>query len=145
MNVSVRAPAPGAVPCKTIGAAGFGRACAIVGAYLWGLAANGKEGCQRVLEILENEIISAMGLMGVTSIDQLNPKYVCRAEPVMPAPPLAPWTDLPEALLTAGLDNGAYLFTRATGDGSIRARAGVAVTGDDVMVLNAGEVPARSA
>lgn len=29
---------------------------------------------------------------------------------------------LPEALLAAGLDNGAYLFTRATADGTIRAR-----------------------
>jgi trans-2,3-dihydro-3-hydroxyanthranilate isomerase len=28
----------------------------------------------------------------------------------------------PEALLAAGLDNGVYLFTRATGDGTIRAR-----------------------
>ena len=34
-----------------------------------------------MLELLENEIISAMGLMGVTSIDQLSNKYVCRAEP----------------------------------------------------------------
>ena len=42
----------------------------------WGLAADGKDGLVRVLEILENEMISAMGLLGVTSVDQLTPKYV---------------------------------------------------------------------
>ena len=40
----------------------------------WGLGADGKDGCLRMLEILENEIISAMGLLGVTSIDQLSPQ-----------------------------------------------------------------------
>ena len=45
----------------------------------WGLGADGKDGCVRMLEILENEIISAMGLMGVTSIDQLS-REVRRAQ-----------------------------------------------------------------
>ena len=60
-----------------------------------GLGAAGKEGCQTMLEILENEIISAMGLLGVTSIDQLNGKYVCRCEPVMPAHEMSMWTNMP--------------------------------------------------
>lgn len=48
----------------------------------WGLAAAGQAGLVRVLELLEDEIIIAMGLLGVTRIDQLNPSYVAKAEPV---------------------------------------------------------------
>ncbi len=48
----------------------------------WGLAAGGTAGVVRVLELLQEEIEIAMGLMGVTSIDQLNPSYVTKAEPV---------------------------------------------------------------
>ncbi|HXG52088.1 MAG TPA: alpha-hydroxy acid oxidase [candidate division Zixibacteria bacterium] len=48
----------------------------------WGLAAAGEEGLVRVLELLEEEIVVAMGLLGVTSVDQLNPNYVCAAPPV---------------------------------------------------------------
>lgn len=74
----------------------LGAKCVAIGRLqAWGLAANGKDGCQRMLEILENEIISAMGLLGVTSIDQLTPKYVCQAEPVMPAHEMSAWTNLP--------------------------------------------------
>jgi len=61
----------------------------------WGLAADGQAGLERVLEIMENEIISAMGLLGVTCIDQLNEKYVCRAEPVSPAHEMSQWVNMP--------------------------------------------------
>ena len=60
----------------------------------WGLAANGTDGVRRVLEILENEIISAMGLLGVTRIDQLSPAYLRRAEPVTPAHEMSAWPNL---------------------------------------------------
>lgn len=48
----------------------------------YGLAAAGVHGAVRVLEILEDEMRIAMGLMGVTSVSQLSPAYVCKAEPV---------------------------------------------------------------
>src|SRR5205823_2291335 len=48
----------------------------------WGLAAGGQDGLVRMLEILEDELISAMGLTGLTSIDQVTPKYVCKTESV---------------------------------------------------------------
>ena len=48
----------------------------------WGLAAGGTAGVVRVLELLEAEMIVAMGLLGVTSLDQLTPAYVGKAEPV---------------------------------------------------------------
>ena len=61
----------------------------------WGLGAGGKNGLVRVLELLENELISAMGLLGVTSIDQLNPKYVCKAEPVTFPHEMSAWVNMP--------------------------------------------------
>jgi len=62
----------------------------------WGMAAAGKEGVQRVLEILENEISVAMGLLGVTCVGDLSSKYVCRAEPVAQAHEMSSWVNLPE-------------------------------------------------
>jgi isopentenyl diphosphate isomerase/L-lactate dehydrogenase-like FMN-dependent dehydrogenase len=48
----------------------------------WGLAAGGEAGLKRVLELLDVEIKTALGLMGVTSIKQLNPSWVRPATPV---------------------------------------------------------------
>ncbi len=48
----------------------------------WGLAAGGTEGVVRTLEILEDEILSAMALLGVNSIGELSRDYVERADPV---------------------------------------------------------------
>jgi len=74
----------------------LGAKCVAIGRLqAWGLGAAGKDGCVRVLEILENEIISAMGLMGITSIDQLSNKYICRAEPVIPPHEMSMWTNMP--------------------------------------------------
>jgi isopentenyl diphosphate isomerase/L-lactate dehydrogenase-like FMN-dependent dehydrogenase len=61
----------------------------------WGLAAAGKDGIVRVLEILEDEMVSAMGLMGVTSLDQLSPKYLCSAEPVTQPHEMSSWVNMP--------------------------------------------------
>lgn len=49
------------------------------------LAAAGEAGIRRMLEILETEIRTTMGLMGVTSLAQLNPAWVRPAQPVVPA------------------------------------------------------------
>lgn len=48
----------------------------------WGLAAAGEAGVKRVLELLDVEIRTALGLMGVTSIAQLDPSWVRPAQPV---------------------------------------------------------------
>ncbi|HET7158374.1 MAG TPA: alpha-hydroxy acid oxidase [Burkholderiales bacterium] len=55
-----------------LGATGVG-----VGKLLgWSLAAGGQTGIERMLELLEVEMRTAMGLMGVTSLSQLNPSWV---------------------------------------------------------------------
>lgn len=48
----------------------------------WGLAAGGQAGLVRVLELLEEELVVSMALLGVTRVDQLDPHYVCKAQPV---------------------------------------------------------------
>ena len=60
----------------------------------WGLAAGGKDGVVRMLEILEEELICAMGLIGVTSISQVTPQYVCKAEPVTPPHEMSAWVNM---------------------------------------------------
>ncbi|HWT07986.1 MAG TPA: alpha-hydroxy acid oxidase [Roseomonas sp.] len=49
--------------------------------YCYALAADGAAGVVRLLEILENEMRSALGLMGVTALDQLGPGFVHAAMP----------------------------------------------------------------
>jgi glycolate oxidase len=71
------------------------KAVAVGKLQAWGLGADGQAGCLRMLEILENEIISAMGLLGVTSISQLSTKYVTRADAVAAAHEMSAWTNLP--------------------------------------------------
>ena len=61
----------------------------------WGLAADGSNGLVRVLEILAEEIRIAMGLMGVTSIDQLSPAYVCQAEATTTPHEMSSWVNMP--------------------------------------------------
>ncbi|MGH7263439.1 MAG: alpha-hydroxy acid oxidase [Candidatus Rokuibacteriota bacterium] len=55
----------------------------------WALAAAGEEGLVRALEILEEELIVDMGLLGVTALDQLDPDYLCPVQPLGPAHPLS--------------------------------------------------------
>jgi glycolate oxidase len=47
-----------------------------------GLAAAGQAGLERVLELLEDEVRIAMGLLGVSRLDQLDGSYVHPATPV---------------------------------------------------------------
>jgi glycolate oxidase len=50
--------------------------------YLYGLAAAGQAGVQRVLELLESEIQIALGLLGVTSLSELNKSCLQPVTPV---------------------------------------------------------------
>ena len=61
----------------------------------WGISAGGKDGIVRVLEILEDEMVSAMGLLGVTRLDQLSPKYLAAAEEVTRPHEMSSWVNMP--------------------------------------------------
>ena len=58
------------------------RAVAIGRLQAWALGAGNSDGMVRCLEHLEVEIERTMGLLGVTSLDQLNSSYVTKAMPV---------------------------------------------------------------
>ena len=61
----------------------------------WGLGADGADGVKRVLEILTEELWVAMGLLGVTSVEQLTSAYVSAAEIVTPPHEMSSWVNLP--------------------------------------------------
>lgn len=55
-----------------VAAVGLGAKAALVGrAYLYGLMAGGEAGVDRTLELLRQEMVMTMKLMGVTSVDEL--------------------------------------------------------------------------
>ncbi|MGB7946700.1 MAG: alpha-hydroxy acid oxidase [Candidatus Binatia bacterium] len=66
----------------------------------WGLAAAGQAGLVRVLEILESEIITSMGLLGVTRIDQLKAAYLCKTQPLGPVHEMSAFAHMPGGRLT---------------------------------------------
>jgi isopentenyl diphosphate isomerase/L-lactate dehydrogenase-like FMN-dependent dehydrogenase len=49
--------------------------------YCYGLAAAGAAGIERVIELLEEEMKEVMGLLGVTSLKQLDDSYITRGMP----------------------------------------------------------------
>lgn len=50
----------------------------------YAMAAGGYDALINMLNILQVEMHLAMGLMGVTSLDQLNPNFIAKAPPVVP-------------------------------------------------------------
>ena len=72
------------------------KAVAIGKLQAWGLSAAGSDGVVRMLEILEDEMTSAMGLLGVTSIDELGPEYVVKTDAVVTSPhEMSAWVNMP--------------------------------------------------
>ena len=62
------------------------------------LSAGGEAGVARMLELMELEVRTVMGLMGVTSIKQLGPQWL-RAVPVLGTPsPVSAYPLLEEAV-----------------------------------------------
>lgn len=53
--------------------------------YCYGLAANGAAGIERVVELLEEEMREVMGLLGVSSLKQLDRSYITKSTPTNPA------------------------------------------------------------
>ena len=53
------------------------RAVCIGRLQCWALAAGGEAGLVRAMEILEEEIIIAMGLLGVKQLADLDSRYLC--------------------------------------------------------------------
>lgn len=66
--------------------------------YAFGMAAAGRDGIYRVLELFQDEITRAMGLLGVNKLDELDPSYVRPAPSVRTPHVLSafPYVDAPD-------------------------------------------------
>jgi isopentenyl diphosphate isomerase/L-lactate dehydrogenase-like FMN-dependent dehydrogenase len=62
----------------------------------WGAAAAGCEGIVRVLEILEDEMICSMALIGVTRVSQLSRDYLTKASTVTSPHEMSGWANIAE-------------------------------------------------
>jgi isopentenyl diphosphate isomerase/L-lactate dehydrogenase-like FMN-dependent dehydrogenase len=66
--------------------------------YAFGMAAAGRDGILRVLELLQSEIVRTMRLLGITTLAELDPSYVRAAPPVRTPHALSafPYLDAPD-------------------------------------------------
>ena len=70
-----------------VAAVALGARFTLVGrAYLYGLMAGGREGVDRVIDILRTEIERTMRLLGVVSLDELEPAHVTQLARLEPRP-----------------------------------------------------------
>ena len=71
-----------------IAAVALGAKFTIIGrAYLYGLMAGGRAGVDRTIEILSEEIVRTMKLLGVSSIEELEPRHVTQLTRLVPVRP----------------------------------------------------------
>ena len=71
-----------------VAALALGAKFGLVGrAYLYGLMAGGREGVDRMIEILSDEVIRTMKLLGVSSLDELEPRHVTQLTRLAPVRP----------------------------------------------------------
>ena len=68
------------VACVALGA----RMTLVGRAYLYGLMAGGRAGVDRAIEILSDEIVRTMKLLGVSSLDELEPTHVTQLRRLAP-------------------------------------------------------------
>ena len=70
-----------------VAAIALGARFTLVGrAYLYGLMAGGREGVDRAIDILRSEIERTMRLLGVVSLDELEPAHVTQLARLEPRP-----------------------------------------------------------
>ena len=70
-----------------VAAVALGAKFTLVGrAYLYGLMAGGRDGVDRMIEILRSEIERTMSLLGVSSLEELEPRHVTQLSRLVPMP-----------------------------------------------------------
>jgi L-lactate dehydrogenase (cytochrome) len=70
-----------------VAAVALGAKFTLVGrAYLYGLMAGGRDGVDRMIEILRSEIERTMSLLGVSSLEELEPRHVTQLSRLVPVP-----------------------------------------------------------
>ncbi len=68
-----------------VAAVALGARFTLVGrAYLYGLMAGGRDGVDRMIQILSEQIVRTMRLLGVNSLEELTPEHVTQLERLIP-------------------------------------------------------------
>lgn len=68
-----------------VAAVALGARCTLVGrAYLYGLMAGGEAGARRAIEILSDQLIRTMRLLGVSCLEELSPTHVTQLRRLAP-------------------------------------------------------------
>lgn len=68
-----------------VAAVAMGARFTLIGrAYLYGLMAGGRAGVDRAIEILSTQVVRTMRLLGVTSLDELEPAHVTQLQRLVP-------------------------------------------------------------
>ncbi|PZU27252.1 MAG: alpha-hydroxy-acid oxidizing enzyme, partial [Actinomyces sp.] len=68
-----------------IASVALGAKFTIIGrAYLYGLMAGGRAGVDRAIEILSEEVVRTMKLLGVSSVEELEPRHVTQLTRLVP-------------------------------------------------------------
>mgnify|MGYP000093472388 CR=1 FL=1 len=68
-----------------VAAVALGASFTLIGrAYLYGLMAGGRQGVDRAIEILTEEIVRTMKLLGVASLAELEPRHVTQLTRLVP-------------------------------------------------------------
>ncbi len=68
-----------------VAAVALGARCTLIGrAYLYGLMAGGQAGVRRTIEILSEQIVRTMRLLGVTCLQELSPRHVTQLRRMVP-------------------------------------------------------------
>jgi L-lactate dehydrogenase (cytochrome) len=68
-----------------VAAIALGARCTLIGrAYLYGLMAGGRAGVNRAIEILSEQVIRTMGLLGVSCLEELSPRHVTQLQRLAP-------------------------------------------------------------
>ena len=76
------------IGADVVAAVALGAKFRLVGrAYLYGLMAGGREGVARMIEILSDEVIRTMKLLGVSSLCELEPRHVTQLTRLTPVRP----------------------------------------------------------
>ncbi|HEY0120901.1 MAG TPA: alpha-hydroxy acid oxidase, partial [Rhizobium sp.] len=66
----------------------------------WALAAGGQPGLLRMLEIIEEEMVITMALLGVNRVSELSAQFLETAKPVVPPHPLSAFPVVMERIAT---------------------------------------------
>ena len=88
-NVKTDLPAAQALfagrPTPIVASIALGARFTLVGrAYLYGLMAGGREGVDRMIQILSDQVIRTMKLLQVTSVEELEPRHVTQLRRLVP-------------------------------------------------------------